>query len=120
MTEAATDHLAGRRVKPPPSKRRAGPVGNTGVCGTLQRAPLQGAPLGILRANRFRLEGRRVDSIGMQALVDGAGLLAEAGDGLVGDDDVRGRDGLLLVEPPDVQLVDGFYAGDLDNAGPMF
>ena len=33
--------------------------------------------------------------------------------GILGHDDVRGRDGFVLVEAPDVQLVDGLDAGDL-------
>lgn len=47
-----------------------------------------------------------MDAICVEALVDGASLLDEVGHGLVRDDDVGGRDGLLLVEAPDMQLVD--------------
>lgn len=110
MTEAAADHLAGRRVKPPPPKRRARrAVGHTAVGSSGSGGPCP-------RADRLRLESRRVDPVGVEALVDGPSLLDEARDGLVvREHDVRGRDGLLLVEPPDVQLVDRFYAWDLHH-----
>lgn len=123
LAEAAADHLAGRRVEPPPSKRRAGSVADTAGdssndalldAATADAADAADAPG---TAHCFRLEGGRVDAVGVQAFVDGAGLLDEARYGLVRDHDVRGRDGLLLVEPPDVQLVDGFYAWDLEVRG---
>lgn len=54
-----------------------------------------------------------MDAVGVQALADGAGALHEIRHLVVRDYYVRRRDGLLLVESPDVQLVDGFDARDL-------
>lgn len=108
MAQVAANHLAGRRVEPPPSKSRADALGDAagrssggdgsgiGILGRLQRRAL----------SRLRLQGGRVDAVGVEALVDGPGLLDEVRHGLVRDDDVGGRDGLLLVETPDVQLMD--------------
>ena len=56
-----------------------------------------------------------MDAVGVEALADGARLLHEVGDGLVGDHNVHRRDGLLLVQPPDVQLVDRLDAGNLSD-----
>lgn len=108
MTQVAADHLAGRRVEPPPSKRRADALGDTARGSSGSHSSGGSGILGCLRRvlGRLRLQGGRVDAVGVEALVDGAGLLDEVGHGLVRDDDVGGRDGLLLVEPPDVQLVD--------------
>lgn len=49
----------------------------------------------------------------MQALADSAGSGHEVRHVVVGHDDVGGCDGFLLVETPDVQLVDGLDSGDL-------
>lgn len=51
----------------------------------------------------------------MEALVDRIGQVHEAGHLRIGEDDVGGGDRFLLVEPPDVQFVDGEDAGDLDG-----
>lgn len=50
----------------------------------------------------------------MQALAHCAGFVHETADVLILDDDMSRGDGLLLVQPPDVQLVDGFDAVDLN------
>lgn len=54
-----------------------------------------------------------MDSVGVQTFTNCLGLLHEVGDVLIRDDDVRRRNGLLLVEPPDVQLVDRLDPRDL-------
>lgn len=81
MAQVAANHLAGRRVEPPPSKSRAGAVGGTvrgGGGSSGGRRSSSGG--GILRrlgrlVGRLRLQGGRVDAVGVEALVDGAGLL---------------------------------------------
>ena len=52
------------------------------------------------------LEGNRVDAIGMQTLSNRLGLLHELGHALIGHNDVDGGDRLLLIQAPDVKLVD--------------
>ena len=51
--------------------------------------------------------------VGVQAFEDGLGLHLEVRQGVVVDHDVRRRQRLLLIESPDVQLVDGNNAWDL-------
>ncbi len=62
---------------------------------------------------QFRLHRRGVDPVGVQTFSNCLCLGHEAGDVRVRDDDVRRGDGLLLVEAPDVELVDRDDAGDL-------
>lgn len=67
------------------------------------------------RAGQLGLQRRRMDAVGVQTLPNCPCLVHEAGDRDVGvrDDYVRRRDGFVLGEPPDVQLVDRVDAGDL-------
>lgn len=107
MAQVAANHLAGRWVKPPPSKSRADAIGDT----ARRSSGSDGSGIGILGClrrvfSRLWLQGGRVDAVGVEALVDGSSLLDEVRHGLIRDDYVGGRDGLLLVQPPDVQLMD--------------
>ena len=52
------------------------------------------------------LHGGRVDPVGVQTFSNCLCLGHEAGDVRVRDDDVRRGDGLLLVQAPNVELVD--------------
>ena len=65
------------------------------------------------RGGEFGLDGGRVDSVGVQALPNCPGLVHEGGHVRVRHEDVRRRDRLALVQPPDVQLVHRLDAGDL-------
>lgn len=105
MAEAAAQDLAGRRVQPPPPKRRADALGEAA-------GRAVAAAASSLR-DRLGLQRRRVDAVGVQTFVDRASLLKEALHGLVRDDDMRRRDRLLLVQAPDVQLVHRLNTGDL-------
>jgi hypothetical protein len=61
----------------------------------------------------FRLQCHRVDSIGMETFIDNPGNLHEVFDGILGYNDMHGREGLLLIQAPDVQFVDGCDTLDL-------
>lgn len=69
------------------------------------------------RGKQLRLQGRRVDAVGVQTLPNCLCLGHEARDVRVRDGDVGRGDGLPLVQPPDVQLVHRLDAGDLWESG---
>jgi len=76
MAQVAANNLAGRWVEPPPSKSRADALGNAA------RSRSSGGNSSFLRGlchflGRLGLQGGRVDAVGVEALVDGAGLLDE-------------------------------------------
>lgn len=84
MAQVAADHLAGRRVEPPPSKSRADALGDT----ARRSSGSDGSGITILGClcrvfSRLWLQGGRVDAVGVEALVDGPGLLDEVRHGLV-------------------------------------
>lgn len=81
VAQVAAYHLAGRRVEPPPSKSRVDALGDAvgrGRRGGGGGSSGSGILWGLRRAlGRLRLQGGGVDSIGVETLVDGAGLLDE-------------------------------------------
>jgi hypothetical protein len=77
------------------------------------RHPRLAARQRLDQRRQLRLDRHRVHAVRVQALEDRLGLPLEVGEGVVVDDNVRRRERLLLVEPPDVQLMDRDHAGDL-------
>lgn len=61
----------------------------------------------------LRLQRGRVNAIGMETLVDDLGSLQEVGNRSIRDDDMHGGEGFLLVETPDVELMDGVHSRNL-------
>ena len=58
------------------------------------------------RGDEFRLQGRRVDSVGMQTFIDELGVGHECCERFVCCEDVQGGEGFVLGEAPDVEFVD--------------
>lgn len=63
--------------------------------------------------SEFGLQRGRVQSVGVEALPDDLGAAREGGEVVIGHDEVRRDDRLVLVDPPDVKLVNRVDAGDL-------
>ena len=66
-------------------------------------------------ADELRLQRGRMHTICVEALRDGASTLHEVGNRVVIDDNVCRGDRLLLVEAPDMELVDRENSRDLDG-----
>lgn len=60
----------------------------------------------------LRLQGRGMDPVRMEALVDNLGRVHEVGDQFIGDSQVHRCEGFFLIESPDMQFMDGFDAGN--------
>lgn len=61
----------------------------------------------LRHGTRFRLECCRMDAVRMKALVDGLGRLRKVRYGRIGDYDVDRCQSLVLIQTPDVKLMDG-------------
>lgn len=113
LAQIAARHLAGRRgsvatIGSPSSNRR-------GRGGGVRRGRRGNDRQGLGRG-KLGLQRCRVNAVGMQALGHRLGAVHELRHTVIRHNDVGGRDGLLLVQTPDMQLVDRLDTGNLGGA----